>query len=208
MEQGSKEWFDARCGKVTASRVADLSARTRNGYSSLRATYMSELLVERITGLPVEKYKTPAMEWGTAHEKTAREVYEGLHGNLVQTIGFVPHPSIENSGCSPDGLVDDDGLIEIKCPNTSTHLETVMSGEIPDKYIPQMMWQMACTGRQWCDFISFDPRVPPKLALFTQRIERDDSRIADLEAEVVKFINELNDKIHKLNELGEQYNGI
>jgi putative phage-type endonuclease len=204
MEQGSAEWFAARCGKVTASRVADLAAKTKTGYSASRAAYMSELLVERITGAPVDKYVTPAMAWGTAQEKVAREVYEGLHGNLVETIGFVPHPAILNSGASPDGLIGEEGLIEIKCPTTITHLETVMSGEIPDKYIPQIMWQMACTGRKWCDFISFDPRVPPKLAMFIKHIERNDQRIAELETEVIKFLKELDDKITALNAFGEE----
>ena len=203
MEQGTAEWFEARLGKVTASRVADLSAKTKTGYSASRSAYMAELLVERITGKPVDKYKTPAMEWGTIQEPNAREVYEGLHGNLVETVGFVPHPKIPNSGASPDGLIADDGLVEIKCPTTITHLETVMSGEVPEKYMKQIAWQMACTGRQWCDFISYDPRVPPNLAMFTKRVQRDEDLVKLLENEVILFLQELNDKLDILKKVGE-----
>ena len=166
MEQRSSEWFSARLGKVTASRVADIVSKTKSGYSTSRANYMAELIVERLTGKPADHYQTAAMAWGTNHEPMALSSYEEHTGGLVEEVGFVPHPSIAMSGASPDGLVKDDGLVEIKCPNTATHIETVLGQEAPAKYLPQMQWQMACTGRDFCDFVSFDPRLPDDMQLF------------------------------------------
>ena len=198
MEQRSDGWFAARCGKVTASRVADVVARTKTGYGASRANYMAELLIERLTGKPVEKFQSAAMEWGTKVEEEARSQFEGATGSLVLETGFVPHPAIVNTGASPDGLIGDDGLVEIKCPNSATHLDTLMGGGLPEKYHTQIMWQMACTGRKWCDFVSFDPRMPEKLQLFIHRVERDDAKIQMLETEVRKFLAELDDKLTKI----------
>lgn len=200
MEQRSDEWFAARVGKVTASRVSDVVARTKSGYGASRANYMAELLIERITGRPTEKFSSPAMVWGTETEEQARSEFEGTTGLLVLETGFVPHPFIVGSGASPDGLIGDGGLVEIKCPNSATHIETVLSETVPEKYVTQMMWQMACTGRQWCDFVSFDPRAPyPEMRLIVMRVKRDHQRIAALESEVIKFLTELDEKIAKLN---------
>jgi len=200
MEQRSPEWFAARCGKVTASRVADIVAKTKSGYSASRENYMAQLVCERMTGAPIEGYSSPAMEWGTQQEPYARAAYEAAVNELVEETGFVVHPTINEAGASPDGLVGLFGLIEIKCPNTSTHIDTLLSEKVPAKYITQMMWQMACTQRQWCDFVSFDPRMPDGLKLFIKRVEYHDSIIKGLETEVKEFLSELDAKIVKLNE--------
>ena len=199
MEQRSDEWFAARLGKVTASRVADIIAKTKTAYSSSRGSYMNELLCERLTGKRNAFFQTAAMAWGTNTEPMAALAYEAKTGNLVEGVGFVPHPTIEAAGASPDGLVEHDGLIEIKCPNTSTHLDTVLASIPPAKYVTQMQWQMACTGRQWCDFISYDPRLPEKMQIFIQRVPRDDAMIANLEKEVNLFLKEMGDKIALLD---------
>lgn len=196
--QGSDEWLAARCGKVTASRMADLLAKTKTGYGASRANYMAELIAERLTGQPAEKFTSPAMQWGTANESDARSAYE-FHADCdVIEVGFVPHPGILMAGASPDGLVAADGLVEIKCPNTATHIDTLLSGVVAGKYITQMQFQMACTGRRWCDFVSFDPRMPADLRLFVRRVVRDDTAIADMEAEIVKFLAELDGKVAAL----------
>lgn len=193
--QGSDEWLAARCGKVTASRMADLLAKTKTGYGASRANYMAELIAERLTGQPAERFTSPAMQWGTANESDARSAYE-FHADCdVAEVGFVPHPGILMAGASPDGLVGTDGLVEIKCPNTATHIDTLLSSVVAGKYITQMQFQMACTGRHWCDFVSFDPRMPVDLRLFVRRIVRDDAAIADMEAEIVKFLTELDGKV-------------
>jgi len=198
LEQGSQEWLLARCGKVTASRVADIIAKTKSGYSASRGNYMAELVCERLTGVPTDTFKSAAMEWGTAQEPHARAAYEAAGGVLVEEVGFVPHPSIPDTGASPDGLVKDNGLIEIKCPNTATHIETLLSGKVPDRYNTQMQWQMACTGRVWCDFVSYDPRMPENMRLFLVRVFRDQSAILAMETEVLTFIHELTDKVAAL----------
>ena len=198
MEQGTQEWLLARCGKVTASRVADIIAKTKSGYSASRGNYMAELVCERLTGVPTDTFKSAAMEWGTAHEPHARAAYEAVGGVLVEEVGFVPHPSIPDAGASPDGLVGSVGLIEIKCPYTATHIETLLSGKVPDRYNTQMQWQMACTGRTWCDYVSYDPRMPENMRLFLARVFRDQSAILAMETEVLIFIHELTDKVAAL----------
>tara|TARA_R110000868_G_scaffold49026_4_gene158422 strand:+ start:1114 stop:1731 length:618 start_codon:yes stop_codon:yes gene_type:complete len=201
MEQRSSEWFSARLGKVTASRVADIVSKTKSGYSTSRANYMAELIVERLTGKAADHYQTAAMAWGTNTEPMALSSYEEHTGGLVEEVGFVPHPSIAMSGASPDGLVKDDGLVEIKCPNTATHIETVLGQEAPAKYLPQMQWQMACTGRDFCDFVSFDPRLPDDMQLFIRTVRRDAEMIKNLEEEVSKFLVEMDAKIVQLRNL-------
>lgn len=201
MDQRTPEWFQIRAGKVTASRIADVTAKTKSGYSASRANYMAQLICERLTGLPQESFTNAAMQRGTDQEPIARAEYEALQGVFVDEMGFAAHPTIESSGASPDGLIGSDGLIEIKCPNTATHIETLLSGEPDAKYIKQMQWQMSCTGRAWCDFVSFDPRMPEKLRLYVKRVQRDDSLIAELEEEVRKFLAELEDKVIKLKGL-------
>lgn len=189
--QGSAEWHQARLGKVTASKVADVIAKTKSGYAATRANYMAQLVCERLTGNPTEGFTNAAMAWGTEQEGPAREAYEFAKSVWVDQVGFIDHPRISMSGASPDGLIGADGMIEIKCPNTATHLATLQSGKPDGKYVTQMQWQMACTGRAWCDFASFDPRLPDHLRLFTTRIDRDDAMIETLEAEVVAFLAEL-----------------
>ena len=198
MDQGSEEWFTIRIGKVTASRVADVIAKTKTGYSATRDNYMAQLVCERLTGQKGESFSNAAMQHGTDTEPLARAAYEALQDVLVDEVGFVPHPSIEMAGASPDGLVGDDGLLEIKCPNTATHIETLLSQGVPGKYNTQMQFQMACTGRQWCDFVSFDNRLPAELQLFVKRVPRDEVFIRLIEAEIVQFLAELDDKINKL----------
>jgi putative phage-type endonuclease len=203
--QRTDEWYNARLGKVTASRVADVVAKTKTGYSASRANYMAELICERLTGKQGDSYQNAAMVWGTETEPMARSAYEAETGALVEGVGFVPHPTLAMAGASPDGLVSYDGLVEIKCPNTATHIDTILTETIPAKYITQMQWQMACTARDWCDFISYDPRVPEKMQLWVKRVERDDKLIMQLEEEVFNFLEELESKI---NALQEKYNGL
>ena len=198
IEQRTDEWFAARIGKVTASRVADVIAKTKTGYSATRDNYMAQLVCERLTGQKGESFTNAAMQHGTETEPLARLSYEVAQNVLVDEVGFVPHPSIEMAGASPDGLVNDDGLLEIKCPNTATHIETLLSQTVPGKYNTQMQFQMACTGREWCDFVSFDNRLPAELQLFVKRVPRDEVFIRLIEAEIVQFLAELDDKINKL----------
>ena len=201
IEQGSLEWHAMRLGRVTASRVADVVARTKTGYSASRANYAAQLIAERLTGNMAETFTNAAMEWGTAMETDARTAYEFLHNASVDQVAFVDHPSIPMTGASPDGLVGADGLVEIKCPNTATHIDTLLGQSIPGKYETQMLWQMACTGRAWCDFVSFDPRLPEHMQLWVKRFSRDDRRIAELEAEVRTFLAEIDAKVADLNNL-------
>jgi putative phage-type endonuclease len=200
-EQGSPEWFAARIGKVTASRIADVVAKTKTGPSASRANYMAELLAERLTGVTAESFKSDAMKWGTENEPDARAAYEFYRNETVTEVGFVLHPNIDQSGASPDGFVGDDGLVEIKCPNTATHMDTLLGKMVPAKYVNQMQWQMACTGRQWCDFVSYDPRMPEHLRMFVKRMPRDDKRIKELETEVAGFLLEIAVKLSELNSL-------
>jgi putative phage-type endonuclease len=198
LEQGSDEWLLARCGKATASRMGDLMARTKSGYGASRANYAAELIAERLTGKPTERYKNGAMEWGSAHEAEARALYEFLHDCEVRSVGLVTHPSIVNSLASPDGLVGHDGLVEIKCPNTATHIATLLGGGIDSRYVLQMAWQMACTGRAWCDFVSYDPRLPAEMQIHVTRVRRDDEIIENLEREVAAFLSEIDETVDKL----------
>lgn len=196
--QGSPEWFQVRCGKVTASRVADLIAKTKTGWGASRANYMAELIAERLTGASAPNFTNAAMQWGTEQEPEARAAYEFRTDSEVVSVGFVVHPHIADAGASPDGLIGSDGLIEIKCPNTATHIETILGQTVPAKYVTQMQFQMACTGRQWCDFVSFDPRMPESMRYFQKRVERDDKLIAGLESDVSEFLDELAKKIAAL----------
>lgn len=197
-EQGSADWFAARCGKVTASRVADVITKTKTGYGASRANYAAQLIAERLTGAVAESFSNAAMQWGTDQEPDARLAYEFRHDVEVEQVAFVEHPSIAMSGASPDGLIGADGLVEIKCPITATHLDTLRTESIPSKYETQMLWQMACTGREWCDFVSYDPRLPENMRLFVKRLYRDAARIAELEAEVTAFLSEIDATVAEL----------
>lgn len=197
--QGSQEWFAERCGNVTASRISDIIATTKSGPSASRANYRAQLVAERLTGTVQESYTNGAMQWGTDTEPFARMAYEALTGVIVREIGYVPHPTIKRAGASPDGLAEDVGLVEIKCPNTSTHIDYFLSGSVPEKYKPQMAWQLACTGREWCDFVSFDPRMPENMQLMVARYIPEDDYILFLEKEVIKFQSEIDALIDQLN---------
>ena len=195
MQQRTEEWLTARAGKVTASCLDDvMAAKTTAGYQN----YMAKLICERLTGRAEQTPVSAAMQRGTDLESLARDFYVVEMGAMVEEVGFYEHPSILNSGASPDGIIGTDGLIEIKCPNTATHIKTLESKKPALKYMRQMQWQMACTGRKWCDFVSFDDRLPEHLSFFCTRIERDDEMIAELEKSVTTFLNELEAKINKL----------
>ncbi len=201
--QGSSEWFYQRLGKVTASRVADVIAKTKTGYSASRDNYMTQLVLERITQTKSEGFTSAAMEWGTTQEPFARAAYEAAQGVMVEEVGFVPHPTIEWAGASPDGLVRGNGLVEIKCPESKGMLETLLTKKVPGKYFTQMQFQMACTGRNWCDYAVFDPRMPAKVQLFVTRVERNNEYIAEIEAEIVKFLAEVQTQVNQLNAIIE-----
>lgn len=198
--QGSAEWFAARCGKVTASRVADVIAETKSGWGASRANYAAELIAERLTGVSAPGFSNAAMMWGTDTEPQARAAYVFRTDCEVEEIGFVDHPRIAMTGASPDGLIGVDGMIEIKCPNTATHLDTLLSETVPSRYITQMQWQMACADRAWCDFASYDPRLPASMSLFVKRIPRDDALIGDMESKVIAFLAEIDAKVARLTE--------
>jgi putative phage-type endonuclease len=200
MEQRTDDWFAARLGKVTASRVADVIAKTKTGYGAGRANYMADLVVERLTGQKASSFSNAAMEWGTEQEPNAKAAYAAKTGILVEEVGFIDHPTVAMSGASPDGFAEE-GLVEIKCPNTATHLEYIFDGKPPQKYVTQMQWQMACAGKPWCDFASFDPRLPERLQLLVVRVPRDDDYIKMLEQEVTIFLQELDDKLNKLEKV-------
>lgn len=199
IEQGTPEWFAARLGKVTASKVKDVMAQGRgNAPSASRATYMGELIAERLSGVASEGFTNGTMDHGTQTEPQARAAYTMETGNMVDEIGFVVHPTIADSGASPDGMVGADGLVEIKCPLTKTHIEFLKTGAVPSNYQKQMMWQMACTGRVWCDFVSFDPRMPHHMRLRIVRVHRDDGMIREMESAVMDFIIEMRGEIAAL----------
>lgn len=198
LEQRTEGWHQARLGKVTASRVADVVAKTKSGYSTSRANYMAELIAERLSGTPAERFQNAAMQWGTDKEADACEAYAFIHDAEIHEVGFVEHPHIAMTGASPDRLVGQHGLLEVKCPNTATHLETLLGKSVDGKYVIQTQWQMACTQRQWCDFGSFDPRLPQEIRLWVTRLPRDETHIRELESEVEAFLFELADKVSRL----------
>jgi putative phage-type endonuclease len=204
IEQRSPEWFAARLGKATASRMADLTARTQKGWGASRANYAAELVAERLTGVPAERFQNGAMQWGTDTEPEARLAYCFRQDVDVVECGFIDHQTIAMSGASPDGLISGDGLLELKCPNTATHIATLLGQAVPDRYLKQIHWQIACTGRQWCDFASFDPRLPESMRLFVKRVERDDAKIAELEALVIDFLDEVEATVAQLQAAYEQ----
>lgn len=204
--QGSPEWLAMRSGKVTASRVADVVAKTKSGWGASRKNYAAELIAERLTGTPAQSYTNAAMQWGLDTEPQARGAYEFFRDATVAEIGFIEHPTIAMTGASPDGLVGDDGMIEVKCPNTATHIDTLLTKVIPGKYVTQMQWQMVCAERAWCDYVSFDPRMPEALQMFVCRIKRDGKRIAELEDLVLEFLAEIDDMESRLTEIGKDAN--
>lgn len=201
MNQGSVEWLQSRCGLVTASRISDVLAKIKSGEAATRANYRAQVIAERLSGVPTESFSNGAMQWGTEQEPFARAAYELKTGYMVDQVGLIRHSEIIFAGASPDGLIDADGLVEIKCPNTATHIEYALAGIAPEKYQNQMLWQMECTGRDWCDFVSFDPRMPEEMRLFIVRFERDQKRIEDIKSEVIKFLSEVEDSISSLKKV-------
>ena len=193
--QGEPDWHAARTGKVTASRVADIVRVTRSGPSRSRETYLGEIVAERLSGGGAWRadYVSQAMQWGKDNEQGAREMYAFATGLEVVTVGFVLHPQSDFAGCSPDGLAGEDGLVEIKCPNSATHIQSLLGAPIDPDYVKQMQWQLACTGRQWCDFVSFDPRMPPEMQIDIRRVIRNDSTILELELAVSAFLAEVDE---------------
>ncbi len=199
IEQRSEDWFAARLGKVTASKVKDVMAKGRGGApSATRQNYMMQLLCERLTGKREEGFTSAAMQRGTDLEPFARSAYEVDKAVMTVETGLILHPRIDGFGASPDGLVGDRGMLEIKCPNTATHIDTLLGAELAQKYFLQMQWQMACTGRQWCDFVSYDPRLPETMRLFVDRVRRDDIAIQAIEKDVTDFLTELRDTVARL----------
>jgi putative phage-type endonuclease len=190
MKQGTDEWFQARLGKVTASRVIDIVKGAR-GYRASRENYIAQIVAETLTGQPLDSFTTPAMERGKDLEPLARSAYEAVTLRRVQEVGFVEHPEINGLGASPDGLVGDDGGIEIKCPNTATHLDTLLHGTIKRDYIYQMQTCMMCTNRKWWDFVSYDPRMPDKHAIKIIRVERDEEMIDEITRETGSVLAEV-----------------
>ena len=201
--QRSNEWFAARCGSLGASQLADALAKTKSGWGASRANLRAKLVVERLTGQQEESFTSAAMQWGVDKEEEARTAYSFLTGRNVVEVGLYKHPTIIGSHASPDGLVDDDGCLEIKCPNSATHIETLKSNQVAHKYLLQMQWQMACADRQWCDFVSFDPRMPEHLMMYVQRVQRDDDMLATLETEVRAFLAEVDEDVKALSKIGE-----
>lgn len=191
MIQGSDEWFTARLGKLTASRMADVLATTKTGASASREAYAYDLAIERLTGQRNEGFKGASMQWGNDTEPMARAAYELHSGELVSEAPFIQHPTIPMAGASPDGLVGNDGQIEIKCPDKKQHMAYLRLPAAPTKYLPQINWQLACTGRAWCDFVSYDPRFPLGLQIKVVRVHRDDKEIERIEAEARAFLAEV-----------------
>lgn len=197
--QGSNEWKMLRAGKATASRIKDIIAKTKSGYSTSRENYLTELVIERF-GVISEGFTNFAMQHGTDTEPYARHEYEVINSVMIDEVHFINHPTISMAGASPDGIIGD-GLIEIKCPDSKTHFNYLVASVVPEQYKPQMAWQMACTGAKWCDFVSFDNRVPEGLQYFEIRYNRDDIYIEMLEKEVTEFLRNVDAKFNQLNEI-------
>lgn len=196
MEQRTDAWFQARAGYVSASRMDGVMVAKRP--STTRDNLMAELICERLTGMSGGGFSSAAMQRGVDLEPIARSWYEVTSGNIVTECGFIKHASIPMLGASPDGLVGDDGLLEIKCPNTATHIETLLRGSYDTAYRYQIQTQLACTGRAWCDFVSYDDRLPTHMAGVCYRVMRDDDLIATIEAAVIDFNAELEQKLAAL----------
>lgn len=204
--QGTDEWKQARAGLITASRVGDMLAKTKSGPAASRKNYAAELIVERMTGTPQERgFVSAEMRWGTEHEPDARSMYEWHRDVSVEQVGFVIHDELDYCGASPDGLIGTTGAVEIKCPNTAQHLALLEGGKIDSKYVAQMQWVMFVTGRQWCDYVSYDPRIElPELVLYIQRVKRDENWIEEAVAEAVKFEAEIRTRVERLRAIAEE----
>ena len=199
IEQGSELWLMQRRGHLSASRLHDAVTKgARGSYSAKRADIMWTLIEERITGQAAPHFVTADMQHGIDTEPQAKAAYAFLTDRAIADAPYVPHAYIPMTGASPDGYVEDDGLIEIKCPKTKTHLQTLAAKQVPPQYITQMQWQMECTWRHWCDFVSFDPRLPVEYQIWIQRVQRDDAMIEMLKDEITKFEDEINTLMESL----------
>lgn len=196
--QGSDEWRAARAGSLGASQIHEALAKTRSGWGASRDAIRARLVAERLTGAPQDSFTNDAMRWGTEQEPAAREAYSFIQGVTVSEVGLRKHPTLSGSHASPDGLVGDDGLVEIKAPNTHTHIATLLGTPIADKYVKQMQWQMRVYDRRWCDFVSYDPRMPFEMQLHIARVERDDAMIAEMETAVGEFLGEVERDVEAL----------
>lgn len=199
--QGTPEWFAIRAGKVTASRVADVIAKTKTGPSASRMNYAAQLVAERLTGTVEQSFTNAAMQWGTDKEPDARNAYSFRYDVDVDLVGFVDHFTIPMAGASPDGLIGDSGLVEIKCPNTATHIATLLDGKVPTKYFTQIQWQLDCCNAAWCDFVSYVPRLPHEMQLFVKRVPVDEEYIKMLRDEVLGFLDEVAATVNELQSL-------
>jgi putative phage-type endonuclease len=199
MIQGTDEWRQARVGSVGASDAPKVVRRTKTGYSADRDSLMAAKVLERLTGVPVEVFKTQAMLQGTAREPEARLLYSIVKNVEVEEVGIVLHPSIKGAHASPDGLIETGGLVEIKAPMPAQHLDMLINGVISNDHFVQMMWQLSCTGREWCDFVSYSSDFPSKMQMVIKRVHRDETLIRDLEREIAMFIKEIDRKIAELS---------
>ena len=198
--QGAPEWHAARCGRVTGSRIADIMRQTKSGPSKMRQTYAGEIVAERLSGFQDSNgFTSAAMQWGKDNEPKARELYAFMHDVTVTPIGFVLHPIIDGAGASPDALAGEDGGIEIKCPTSANHIETLLGAPIDPDYMKQIDWSLACTGRKWWDFVSFDPRLPAEMQIHVVRVVRDPRRIAEIETQVRSFLREVDETVARLS---------
>lgn len=204
-EQGTPEWLKERCGHLTASVFVDVMSE---GRKAGRKNLIAKLVAERLTGEPGESFTNAAMQWGTENEAIARSAYELEQGVIVSEVGFIKHPEITWAGASPDGLVGEEGLVEIKCPNTATHIDYFINQTPPEAYVLQMQWQMACTNRKWCDWVSYDPRLSPEFQLMVVRIDRDDIKIKKMEEAAEKFLQEVSESIAKLKSVAREQNPV
>lgn len=204
IEQGSPEWHALRCGKITASRLIDIVRGfgrdgKRSNHKASRADYIMEKVIERMTGRQEEGFESEDMRNGKINEPLARCSYEAELGVIVTEVPFIDHPEISGLGYSPDGLVGDDGLIEIKCPKPKEHVRNMLTGDVKRDYIYQMQTGLFVTGRKWCDFVSYCPKMPVEHQLYIKRFERDDDIISEIEVEVGSVLAEIDFMIDKLN---------
>jgi putative phage-type endonuclease len=197
-EQQSEEWFQERLGHATASRASDILAKIKTGEAAVRRKYRIQLCTERLTKKQVPSFQNAAMLWGTEQEPYARMAYAAKTGADVEQVGFIKHQKMAWCGASPDGLIGVDGMVEIKCPESTTHLEWMEQGRVPPEHVGQIQYQLWVTGRSWNDFVSFDPRFPEHLQLLVVRAPRDEKFIADLAAEVGAFLLEVDALYTKL----------
>ena len=200
LQQNTEEWLKYKCGRLGGSSIADMLTRTKTGWGAGRLNLKARLVAERLTGCPTESYKSKAMEYGTETEAEACNVYGFMRDVDPVAVGYVDHPTIEWAGCSPDRLIGEDGLIQVKCPNTATHISSLLGGSVDGGYFKQMQWEMACTGRQWCDYVTYDKRLPPEMQLHVTHITRDHVMIANLEQEAMIFLKEVDETVQALRE--------